>query len=623
MHVTGRYRALLREFDDAIKELSALLSLLEELGPSSYVPPPSHGVKGIAFNSSAASDPPDEQTWSRSDLCVSSKNDAVPPPGGIAPRHGNSANEAMHHTFPGGQHAKYGIAQYVHIDIGIEAHREISPYRTGLYFQLEAAVVTSTRASKRGKNIPPEVMIHVLAQGGHFDQVIQSFRPPSLTNASNLLSVTAFGMRISLTRLQELLVAAVTKNPTLYPAKYLGVSRLVKEMSSLPTVLVVHNEDMANHNSLLGGDKAKGRDHKYDIVRTPGKHRKSIPSQMLMVMQTLRSAGIRASECVHQLQSPTPHTIDLHHGRRHLTAIHIESMSADDLQRLAFSVGISFIATTVCDVSAHHVGSHVVEPVVRIRRVLSPSTRDEEVVPLSAVSAYVMGHSDHTNAKTGATTRQPGSAHSGGGDKTTSSPRTDSLAANDSDMRTTDGCADSHGADTTNAAWKSRIILVERLGAVKDKKARFKEHNNSQKKVEMFLEDVVGVSTSSAKHIPVIATDLPFRLLRGLGTVMSDMVQSEGTKGPTHAVIDTLNAFLDCNNSHRRALKALLTEISGIKAEEAHGIGLQHIYLYSTADDRCDMVSYHQSVLSGCVLNITNVPVSPNRVVGSSKGKSR
>lgn len=359
-----RYRTLLREFDDAVKEISGLLTVLEEssqttLTVDQQLPTTSQsGAKGIAFSSSSTAQPPDEQTWSR----LASTNAGAST--GIAPRHTNTSET---NTVPpsGAQTAnKLSFAQQIVIDIGIEIHHQLSPYRHGLFFQLEAANLTAGKVSKRGKQSPPDVTLHTIAQGGHFDQVIQDYRP--LSKSMNLPVVTAFGMRLSLSRLQELLVAAIAKNHSLYPAKYLGVPRMVKDKSSLPTVLVVYNEELGRPDTLFAGDKTKGKDQKFEIVRSRALSKRCISSQILMVVSTLRAIGIKASDCVHQLQASVYRNVD-HLGKRHALGVHTESMTAGDLQRLAHSVGISFIVAIVCEAAVQHTISRVVEPYVRVR----------------------------------------------------------------------------------------------------------------------------------------------------------------------------------------------------------------------------------------------------------------
>jgi hypothetical protein len=343
-----------------VKEISGILSLLEEssqltLPPDQHQPPSSHSSgKGIAFSAAtpSAAQPPDEQTWSRSASISSSGPTGKGGDSGIMPPTGVQAAN------------KLGFTQPIVIDIGIDVHQELSPYQHGLFFQLEAANLTPGKASKRGKQLPPDVTLHIIAQGGHFDQSIQDYRP--LSKSMNLPVVMAFGMRLSLSRLQELLIAAVTKNPSFYPAKYMGVPRMVKDKSSLPTVLVVYNEEMGRPDALFGNDKTKGRDQKFEIVRSKALSKRSISSQILQVISTLRSVGIKASDSVHQLQASLHRHID-HHGRRQGFGLHAESMSAGDLQRLAYSVGISFIVAVVCEAAVQHSPSRVVEPCVRVR----------------------------------------------------------------------------------------------------------------------------------------------------------------------------------------------------------------------------------------------------------------
>lgn len=233
------------------------------------------------------------------------------------------------------------------------------------------------------------------------------------------------------------------------------------------------------------------------------------------------------------------------------------------------------------------------------------------MLPLSGLHSHITGSIEVGHK----VNHSAGSSHGGNADKSSvGSQRGASLA----DAAEGSESVESTAPDGFAPSWKTKFKLVERSGTIKDKKAKAKEHNSYQRRVEMFLEDVVGVSVSSAKHMPVVASDLPFKCLRGLGSIMSDMLPHNGQD----LALADLQTFLDLNGSHRRAIKALLTEINGLQEEGARVSGTSHIYLYSTVDDRYDMVEYNPSCLRECVIGISNVPISPNRGA-SGKGKSR
>lgn len=167
---------------------------------------------------------------------------------------------------------------------------------------------------------------------------------------------------------------------------------------------------------------------------------------------------------------------------------------------------------------------------------------------------------------------------------------------------------------------RNKFTLISRSGIAKDKKSLEKDSRNCQKRIELFLDEVVGVS-SSEKGLPVIASDIPFRCLRNLGTILNDCC-SLNTDANLSPLAEDLRNFLESNASYRRPLKSILEKMKSEETPPGHVV--LHVYLYSTTDDRFDMISYNPTILSKIMddnLPQTVRQTSPGIVSTNSKGK--
>ena len=131
-------------------------------------------------------------------------------------------------------------------------------------------------------------------------------------------------------------------------------------------------------------------------------------------------------------------------------------------------------------------------------------------------------------------------------------------------------------------------------GKIKRKQAQ------SYKRVSSFLQGQMGIELSSANpdHLPVIVLDLPWIDIRAFGTVLAKGIAAE------------IDAFIVDNVTLKKTLRLLLAElrVRGRKGSESLGFtttvssnhshvstdGGQLFYamLYSTTDDRYEMISY-------------------------------
>jgi hypothetical protein len=164
---------------------------------------------------------------------------------------------------------------------------------------------------------------------------------------------------------------------------------------------------------------------------------------------------------------------------------------------------------------------------------------------------------------------------------------------------------------------KFTLTLIPKAGVVKDKKAVEKETRNYQKRIDIF---------STERHLSVVASELPFRCLRNLGSIIGECcLQSPQDTNLPH-LAEELRNFIELNATHRRPLKAVLEKLRFDESPSGNTASTIHVYLYSTSDDRFDMVSYIPACLSKLLdlhLPQTARQISPGTVpTGSSKGKS-
>lgn len=156
----------------------------------------------------------------------------------------------------------------------------------------------------------------------------------------------------------------------------------------------------------------------------------------------------------------------------------------------------------------------------------------------------------------------------------------------------------------------NRIIFVDGAPSSKDKNFKNRRKDDAQReRVIRFLQNSIGISMSSANpdNLPVLISELPWLELRGLSTALSMSVAE-------------VSSFIANHPSSKRSLKLVISELrhrASIVIESATNSSVavasgsqpnisvkndsQSLYyamLYSSKDDRFDMVSYTYSVVS-------------------------
>jgi hypothetical protein len=260
----------------------------------------------------------------------------------------------------------------IFVDLGIGSQQELTPYRsTGLYFQLEAIHIPNNKASKSNTSNKSdlEIVFHSLAHGGHFDHMIQRYRSPSVAKAAGLL---AFGVRLSLTRLQELYSTAMSRNLSMTAATHQRASRNIFNHSSLPIVLVISDAEFtrAEFPSLVEGKRSKeGKDGKApELIPYRSEIEISYHAEIAVVLYALRSAGLRAADSLHQLQR------DIHQINKGITLVEAprNETHLSLLGQIASSHGIQFIAALIHGQEVKNTSTSNLEPAIRVCSSLPP-----------------------------------------------------------------------------------------------------------------------------------------------------------------------------------------------------------------------------------------------------------
>lgn len=256
---------------------------------------------------------------------------------------------------------------------------------------------------------------------------------------------------------------------------------------------------------------------------------------------------------------------------------------------------------------------------------VSGNPKDEEILPLSALTQHVtssMTESSLRGGMAGLFSSNPLIP-----DKS-ASVRSGGETADAADVRASDNPPSQTnpvGVAGEPQSWKGKLIMVDRSGSVKDKKSRDKDNRTCRNRLERFLEEVVGASVSTGKHISVVAADLPFRRLRDLGSIVCDMT----SESPAfRSASDELHRYLESDPSQRRVVRAVLSQLSdGIISDDltSSSTTVVYVYLYSSIEDRFDMISYVPSLLSKAFQALsassrTNMTqMSPSRPAPSGK----
>jgi hypothetical protein len=305
-----RYRALFREFDEAINSIETFLDLLGQ--SSSLIP----------------------QTGSLATQAASKNSDSS----GGADR-----------TVP-----KNKFIENIFLDLGINAQQELSPYRSaGLFFQLEAVHVTNNKTSKTNNKTGPEIVFNSLAHGGHFDHMIQRYRSPSIANAVGSGLLLAFGVRLSLTRLQELFSTALLRNSPMTPATHQKVSGHIFGHSSLPTVLVISYAEF-----LAANFQKRSKEGKLpDLFPMQSQLEISYHAEIAVVLYVLRAAGLRAADSLHQLQR------DIHQTNKGIAR---NDSNQSVLSQIASSHGVHYIVALIHGREMRNTVTNILEPAVRV-----------------------------------------------------------------------------------------------------------------------------------------------------------------------------------------------------------------------------------------------------------------
>jgi hypothetical protein len=286
--------------------------------------------------------------------------------GATGDRHNNNSSSSSTQT-------KNRYVENIFLDVGINPQQELTPYGPGLYFQLEAISVAQNRGSKNNSKSESGIFFHSLAHGGHFDQLIQRYRSPLMAKTGGLGLLLAFGVRFSLTRLQELFCLASLKSP----AKAIErITTNIFDSSSLPLILVVSDTEFSSAEFILSGvegnaskrsKESKLQAAAVELVPVQGSHSSnnqmelSPHAEIAVVLHVLHLSGLRAAQSLHQLQR------DTHRINRDMM---MEPVRNDNhfslLIQIASSHGVHFIVALMHGKEIKNTITNHMEPAVRV-----------------------------------------------------------------------------------------------------------------------------------------------------------------------------------------------------------------------------------------------------------------
>lgn len=125
------------------------------------------------------------------------------------------------------------------------------------------------------------------------------------------------------------------------------------------------------------------------------------------------------------------------------------------------------------------------------------------------------------------------------------------------------------------------VVILDQKHRAKDKQNRYKDITTVQRRVSKWYDALVLPKASSSKSITtnVLSSDLPFGVLREFGTAYmlgEEHEMAEVTK--KHAM-------------HKKGLKNIIDAVRNLQDAEWSSAREQYVILYSSTDDRYDMLS--------------------------------
>jgi hypothetical protein len=166
----------------------------------------------------------------------------------------------------------------------------------------------------------------------------------------------AFGVRFSLTRLQELFCMASNRSPA---AALQRITTDVFDSSSLPLILVVSDTEFSGGEYSSGVEGKRGK--LPELVTVPSQPEISHHAEVAVVLHVLHLAGLRAAQSLHQLQR------DIQRINRGMM---IEPIRNDNhfslLVQIASSHGVHFIVALLHGKEMKNKISNNMEPAVRV-----------------------------------------------------------------------------------------------------------------------------------------------------------------------------------------------------------------------------------------------------------------
>ncbi len=204
------------------------------------------------------------------------------------------------------------------------------------------------------------------------------------------------------------------------------------------------------------------------------------------------------------------------------------------------------------------------------------------------------------------------------------------------------------GRDQTNSSNLSNLpnqfdsdcylIVLEKniMGGGTSKDKNKKDSENAKKymnKIGKFKQDVLGINTVSSNKLQVIVCDVIFIKLREFNSFLyklscdGDIGSSSntssnipnsviGTSGASQLNENEFLAFVNNNPTFKKTFKAIITELSYKRTEDTF-THFQHVLLYSSIDDKYDLLTFTPFAMNKCLKSLS----SENTTSTSSSNK--
>lgn len=563
-----RCKAILKEFHDAVKSLKNALHMLENV------------TSAADHLSGQQKEKPSSPVSRRPSFPQPSTNSVARRPS-YPPVDKSHTEQSSGASLKPDDVSTRNTSMPVYLDLSIDNRN--TPFGAGIAFRVEATSIPKASKGKRKDRVKADAVKHIIAEGGHFEHLVHAHRPPSI---SRTVPVIACGVRVRLTQLEEMILT----NRKAYFAsygKFHGLPPRIALNRPMPQVLVVSTEEM--ERAMQIDVHRKLDDHNHGLASPRVTEKVGYYTDISRLLFILRGVGVHASDDIHQLQGMTPHY--LYHPRNNNLPHAPETPLFTDLCRMmGIPLAVAFSSSSSTSTGFAPLSD---DTEVKIRHNINRQLGDV-VMPLRDLPAYVTSFL---------------------GLHTSSTPPTVSIPPAKQHMleeaKSPDAITNNNVAPVPVVTHQSQqFVFLEKAPPGKDKKPYEKHVNACKKKVDRFMQDVIGASASVQPKLPVIASDVPFMTLREFGTLLGKTTMQNDASG------EELMNFVSNHASHKRQLKLAMQEMATMQTDLNTS---KHALLYSMTDDKFDLVTFVPSHVDRVMQNSTGHATATNKSSKSIK----